>query len=220
MRRRGGSSLEHGNRQAWLLGVVAALLVALLAATIAVAIKEVTDARNAADRRAAIVASQQRTLDCIARWADTYTERSTQLAGANSERVKALDALVRSIRGSSPAGFQAALARYLAASDKLDAQLKAHPLPPSPQFLCDQLARTRSLPSPSAVTVTRTASPKPAPAVTRTGTATATRTVQVPVPGPTRTVTVPGPARTRTVTRTVAPNPRPTLPICIPGLCK
>lgn len=195
MIRRKGTSLEHGNRQAWLLGVVAALLVMCLAATVAVGAKEISDARTSANKRAGIVASQQAELTCVAKWANTYSERAQQITEANSERVRALDALVRAIRGSTASSFARALGRYLAASDQLNRQVKTHPLPPAPQFLCAQDAHVAPVPLPSVVTVTAT--PKPASTVTVTRTRT--------VPGPVRTVVVPGPVRTRVVTVTVPP---------------
>lgn len=216
MSRRDRSSLDHGNREAWWLGAAIAVLILTLAAVIGVGTKEISDARHAATARAAITDALHDQVECVAAWADTFSLRVDQQTGADAARLAALDALVRALQHGTPTRWHHALHRYLAASDAYNRQVKTHPLPAAPKFLCNQLD-SLTLPSPSVVTVT----PRPS-TTTRTITRTA-RPSATPTPGPTVTVTRPG--RTRTVTRTgptrTVAHPAPTVTVtrtCLPHL--
>lgn len=188
------SSLDHGNRQAWMLAGVIIALIITLAAVVAVGTKEITDTRHAATARTAITDTVHDEVQCVATWANTFSLRVEQQTSADARRLTALDVLVRALRHGTPQRWHTALQRYLTASDTYRRQLRTHPLPAAPQFLCDQLD-TGVLPS-----TTITVSPRPA---------TTTRTVRPRPPHVTVTATVTEPAPARTVTRA----PRPTVTV-------
>lgn len=202
------TSLEHGNRQAWALaGIILALLggLAALAAVIVVGARESSDSHNAAAQRAAITHAQDQRVQCIATWANTWAARAEQQQHADAKRLAALDRLARSLQHAGPATLAEALRRYLAASDTYNTQLRAHPLPRAPKFLCNEISSS-TLPDPAVVTVT------PSPSTVTRSPSTVTRTVHPHVtPAPTVIVTRPGPTHTVRPPRATVTRPAPTV---------
>jgi hypothetical protein len=66
---------------------------------------------------------------CIEEWATAYTARGQALGDLSTERLDALDALVRAVAINDPEVFQMRLDAYLAASDEYRKQVKDVPVP-------------------------------------------------------------------------------------------
>lgn len=126
-----GSSISKLVRSVWVL--VAAFAFALLIAVAigGVFVKEVHDQRATSDR-------QFKDLQCISDWATQYTSRTQALLETNLTRVSAIDQLVVTVLDtkSTQAQRMQAAQEYVKASRDYQAQAKASPIPPAPEFTC------------------------------------------------------------------------------------
>lgn len=73
---------------------------------------------------------------CIAAWADQFTQRTTTLSAASTARTNALDVFVRSLATRDQTQELAAYQIYLRASDEYTRQVKANPPPTPPALRC------------------------------------------------------------------------------------
>lgn len=209
------TSIRRANRLSWVLAAGIVAFVVLLGLPVYLNYQR--------------AASEHRIVTCVADWANAYAARADRILKLSGAKNGALDDVIRAVASKSPAQFNSALRKYLAASDAYNDAQAASPLPSAPKFLCEHRSELHA-----ASVVTRTV---PAPGPTRT--VGATRTVAAPrvtatvssSPRPgavvtaTRTISVPGPTRTETfipaaetVTRTVTAHPSPcVLIICLGG---
>lgn len=73
---------------------------------------------------------------CVANWADQFTQRTTKLSAASSTRNTALDVFVRSLATRDEARERILYNAYLKASDEYNRELKANPPPTPPKLRC------------------------------------------------------------------------------------
>lgn len=80
---------------------------------------------------------------CMGDWQQKAAIATKARADANAEVQQATDAIIRAVATQDRAGFQKALAAYVALRQRQDEQRKAHPIPDLPDRACGDATGVR-----------------------------------------------------------------------------
>jgi len=200
------TSVARANRQAWLIGILAAVAILGLGLSLAVGFKQMADNGDRQRDTKNVTDQLQRDLACVETYANAQYQRSVYIQEYLQPRNDAFADLELAIALNKPKATIDHLRRVFIAADAKYRQVSAdQPLPTPPQFVCEGITSPQtpkaglptvpSSPSPTPsrphvapvpsqdASVTPTTRPRPGPPLTRTATRTA------PAPTHTRTVT-------------------------------